>query len=41
MIEYKYYLNAMPGAVPKDFVRIDENDKDIKCNKGNTTLFMR
>ena len=30
MIEYKYYLNArpaMPGAVPKDFVRIDENDK--------------
>lgn len=30
MIEYKYYLNArpaMPGSVPKDFVRIDKNDK--------------
>lgn len=29
MKEYKYYMNArptMPGALPKDFVRLDEND---------------
>lgn len=29
MAEFKYYLNArpaMPGAIPKDFIRLDEND---------------
>lgn len=29
MKEYKYYMNArpaMPGALPKDFVRLDENE---------------
>lgn len=29
MKEYKYYMNArpaMPGALPKDFSRLDEND---------------
>lgn len=30
MKQYKYFLNqrpAMPGALPSDFIRLDDNDK--------------